>query len=95
MIRKSILQLECHRKLAYVMNTSQKNSFPEMETVHCMCNFFEGGHLYQKAKLPLPKFGLFCSKRSKCEIGWVAYILVLDPQKLKCNTQKVAQLQHC
>lgn len=46
MIRKSVLWLECLRKLAYVMNALQKNtvkhSFPVLETDHYEWVFFEG-----------------------------------------------------
>lgn len=46
MIRKSVLQLECHRKVAYVMTTLQENavshSFPVLEADPSMWDFFEG-----------------------------------------------------
>lgn len=54
-IRKSVLQLECHRKLAYVMNALQNTlrlSFPELEAVHCMWDFFEGRHRLPNSQNP-------------------------------------------
>lgn len=64
-IRKSVVQLECERKLAYVPNTLRRStlslSFPVMEVG--MWGFFEGGHSlptsrnHRKFTLPIPKFG--------------------------------------
>lgn len=42
-IRKSVLQLECQRKLVYVMN-ALSHLFPVLEADHFMQDFFESMH---------------------------------------------------
>lgn len=68
MIRKYVVQLECQRKLAYVMNFMHESplrlTFPGVEAHYCMWDFFDGRHRLPFSQNPgkpsssNPTFGL-------------------------------------